>query len=247
MMIPITVTPKIKRRVKLPPDGYSVFRALAWGTQPLASEANCSLSKLGVDSNFGYIPVWDGSDWSATKKYSRYLRDRGDMDALNKLQPKRDYQSLRDCFSNIYNANSLYGTTWWWDAYKYPLGTPHQWDTTPAYFAGTQLWTDQLFAATIETYDLVLHLPGFPSGEKKIISCRKILPFKREDFSQTYDSCPWKINKYTVVYKGDIVSDVFRGMERYIPMQVLDTYDFPYVGGRHPDFYIPMQWCTAIL
>lgn len=225
------------------PAGYQIFVARKWGDPILVAEAGLSTA-LFRTSNFQVVPVYvpETRTFSATAgNSSRYDRARGDMDAIWAWQPK-DGRTQTQVFGKIVFAGNFECTMWTGDPAK-------DWSQASEWIAGSMLYGGQQFAATVETFEVLCKLPGHL--ERELVTCRKVYPFRREHFALTHAQAPWLVNKYTVAFRRpveDTYSEIFDpGIERYLPMQVLDPQDFEFAGGLTPSaFYIPIRWCLPV-
>lgn len=234
LFFPLTFSECDPESMAAPPAGYGVFRARKWGDPTLVREALLSTEIVNT-SNFQVIPVWvpETQSFSAVKgNVSQYDRSKGDITALISLQPSTG-ASLNEVFNPLVGEGP--GRTWWADS---------DWSTAPVWYAGTQLWGGQLFAATLETFDVDLK---YPNGLKARVACRKVLPFRRADFSKDPARYPWLLNWFTVAFRNNVYSETFNGIRRRVPVQVLDPRDFKFVGPVQPNaFYIPAHWAEPI-
>lgn len=244
-MLPINLTPVVESPptsgIVPPPAGYGLFRARKWGDPIVVAEAGLSTA-LFETSNFQVVPVYvpETGVFSATAgNNSKYLRSRGDMDAIWNLQPK-DGRTMEAMFNPIIHTGNYTKTMWTNDASL-------DWKTSPKWVAGTQCYGGQMVAATLETFLVRCQMPNRPYQN---VTCRKIYPFRREHFKLSHATHPWLINKYTVAFRKpreDTYSEVFNGLERYLPMQVLDPRDFEFTGRINPSaFYIPAGWLESV-
>lgn len=217
-----------------PPLGYGVFRAGKWGDPILVRDALLS-TEIVKTSNFQVIPVWveETQSFSAVKgNVSQYDRGFGDMDNLIRIQPAMG-ATVQEIFNPLVGEDR--GRTWWSDS---------DWQTAPIWYAGSQLWGGQLFAATMETFNITLK---YPNGSVTGVACRKILPFRRADFAKDPEHYPWLFNWFTVAFRGNVYSETFNGIRRRVPVQVLDPRDFHFLGPKTPSaFYLPAHWAEAV-
>lgn len=219
-----------------PPEGLGVFRAKKWGDPILVRDALLSTEIVNT-SNFQVIPVWveETQTFSAVSgNVSQYDRSKGDMDNLLKIQP-----STGATWSDIFNVlvGKDAGRTWWSDSDP---------ATAPIWYAGTQLWGGQCFAATLQTFPMLLK---YPNGSWASVNCRKILPFRRADFAKDPEKHPWLFNWFTVAYRNNLYSEYFGLLRRRVPVQVLDPRDFRFNGpaDKQPSaFYIPAHWVESV-
>lgn len=234
LRLPLQFSEQDAESMAKPPVGYGVFRARKWGDPILVRDALLS-TEIVDTSNFQVIPVWvpETQSFSAVKgNVSQYDRGLGDMDALIRLQPPQG-APLQEIFNPLVGEDP--GRTWWSDS---------DWQTAPIWYAGSQLWGGQMFAATMETFNITLK---YPNGSTAGVPCRKILPFRRSDFAKDPEKYPWLFNWYTVAYRDNLYSEYFNLLRRRVPVQVLDPRDFHFVGPKTPSaFYLPAHWAEPV-
>lgn len=222
-----------------PPPGYGIFEAKKWGDPLMVAEAGLSTSADYFNtSNFQVVPVYvqETDTFSATAgNHSYYSRAKGDMDAIWNLQPK-DGRTPEENFNPIIYTGNYTATMW--------TNSTLTWKYAAEWVAGTQLYGGQLFAASLDTFQVLCKPPAL--AKELYVTCRKVLPFRRSDFQYSHQTHPWLINKYTVAFrkpKEDTYSETFNGLVRYLPMQVLDPRDFRFAGGKAPKaFFTPVSW-----
>ena len=226
-----------------PPAGYGLFRARKWGDPLMIAEAGLSTDEAYFNtSNFQVVPVFvpETGTFSATAgNHSYYSRAKGDMDAIWNLQPK-DGRTQAAVFNPIIYTGNYTSTLW--------TNSELTWKEAPEWVAGSQCYGGQLFAATLTTFPFSTSLPNKP---KAVYRFRKVFPFRREHFALRYETHPWLINKYTVAFRRPVentYSEIFNGLERFLPFQCLDPHDFKFAGSKVPSgFFIPANWCEAVL
>lgn len=223
-----------------PPSGYGLFTARKWGDPVLVDQANLSTAIFNT-SNFQVVPVFvkETGTFSATAgNHSDYLRSMGDMDAIWNMQPK-DGRTKEEMFNPIIETGNFAKTMW--------TNSTLGWQDSPKWVAGSQLYGGQMFAATLEIFQVLCQMPNKP---KQYVACRKVFPFRREHFNLSHETHPWLINKYTVAYRKpveDTYGEKFGGLIRYLPMQVLDPRDFKFSGTITPSaFYTPVDWSIPV-
>ncbi len=237
----ITFTPHVDlSKIVPPPSEYQLFTAKKWGDPILVEQANLDTAYVDT-SNFQVIPVLvkEAKTFSAVSKYSLLERSKGDIDALQQLQPLDGATMAQKMNVLVYPGKGA--RTMWTNNAMY------DWQNASAYYAGTQLWGGQMLAATIETFDVPL---TYPSGQSTVASCRKVLAFRQADWVKSFEQYPYLINRYTVAYRlpeENTYSETFGGIIRLVPMQCLDPQDFKFAGGLVPSaYYVPAQWLETV-
>jgi hypothetical protein len=239
----VNINIKIKQ-VYSPPAGYSVHRVKRWGEDDVMLRNTWDVRQRGGGGQFSMVEPYlvraDGSwvgQWGAISNYSRLTH--ADMLSISNWQfaeqaSETQYFDVNQKMAYLYQPqDGTPGTEIWGDG---------NWSTTVNAKYGHMVHAGQLVALSDALTFFNVKMPGELS--RRDVVMRELLMFRRSDFSKSFASHPWLVQKATVSlpmdsYPWNRYGDYPRGTVYMCVM--LDPQDFPANNGAVKAF-IPVEW-----
>jgi hypothetical protein len=261
-MLPITFTPVTQKPPALLPTGYQVRTVRKWGDPIMVAQGGFSINGRYGDPTIAigtfevidlYIAeqgVWVGS-WGSVSNFNRLSAadmvliakaqlkafGRAELDPIKDMTVNLDGYTLKQKMAWMYQANwtgGPPGLTMWGAGDWYETGEKRY---------GTMVCGGEQVAVSNIVELVNSELPG--ETQKRSVKMRKLLDFKRVDFSKDPRVYPWLWNRATCVYHNDRFSVSTPKGIIYLPV-ALNANEFDFSGTKTPEYFIPDDWLEPL-
>ncbi len=225
--------------VNVPAPGYHLRRVKKWGQDAGMVRAGysttarlvngrevgqfCMVEPYGVKAD----GTWVGT-WSAISNYSTLTHD--DLMCIAAWQKPETGNDVNQKMNYLYHEQDSHETV----AELWGIG---KWNETSKAYYGHMVHAGQWVAVSDVLENVRAYMPN--ESAKLWVQMRELLLFRRADFSKSFSTHPWLVQRATAAYPTDRYGEFVRG-EVFMSV-MLDPRDFP-ANNRVVRALLPVEW-----